>query len=149
MRVRAGAHMFWWLHFNTDAAAAERPLVIWLQGGPGQSATGFGNFEEIGPFAANGSRRAHTWVRHMNVLFVDAPVGAGFSWAETAEAFSRTDAECTADLVQLMRVFYGIRPEFRGVAVHLFGESYGGKLAMELAVEWQKVSVLVGGWSSI
>lgn len=45
--VRPGAHVFWWLYYSTatDVIAPEdKPLVIWLQGGPGASGTG--NFKE-------------------------------------------------------------------------------------------------------
>uniref|UniRef100_A0A4X1SHA9 Serine carboxypeptidase 1 n=1 Tax=Sus scrofa TaxID=9823 RepID=A0A4X1SHA9_PIG len=51
--VRKDAHMFWWLYYATNPCKnfTELPLVMWLQGGPGGSSTGFGNFEEIGPFS--------------------------------------------------------------------------------------------------
>uniref|UniRef100_A0A8C9AF98 Serine carboxypeptidase 1 n=1 Tax=Prolemur simus TaxID=1328070 RepID=A0A8C9AF98_PROSS len=51
--VREDAHMFWWLYYATNPCKnfSELPLVMWLQGGPGGSSTGFGNFEEIGPFS--------------------------------------------------------------------------------------------------
>lgn len=63
--VRPGAHMFWWLYFTTDKQVSsfyDRPLVIWLQGGPGGSSTGYGNFEELGPFDVNLNYRNYTWV---------------------------------------------------------------------------------------
>lgn len=38
--VRDGAHMFWWLHYTTATSdPTEKPLLIWLQGGPGGSST--------------------------------------------------------------------------------------------------------------
>uniref|UniRef100_A0A5F9CSI9 Serine carboxypeptidase 1 n=1 Tax=Oryctolagus cuniculus TaxID=9986 RepID=A0A5F9CSI9_RABIT len=48
--VRQDAHMFWWLYYATHPCKnfSELPLVMWLQGGPGGSSTGFGNFQEIG-----------------------------------------------------------------------------------------------------
>lgn len=119
VRVRPGAHLFWWLYETTATPATPAPpppLAVWLQGGPGASATGFGNFAEIGPLWPNGTHRTPgaAWTAHMDVLFVDAPVGAGFSYAERAAAFSRSDAQCARDLVQLMRGFYARRPEYRG-----------------------------------
>jgi len=37
--VREGAHMFYWLFYTTANVSSytERPLVLWLQGGPGGS----------------------------------------------------------------------------------------------------------------
>ncbi|KAK0161508.1 hypothetical protein PV327_009970 [Microctonus hyperodae] len=54
--VRPTAHMFWWLYYvnspnkTVGDSVFDKPLIIWLQGGPGGSSTGFGNFKEIGPF---------------------------------------------------------------------------------------------------
>lgn len=39
--VRNGSYLFWWLHYtNATPNYLERPLIIWLQGGPGGSSTG-------------------------------------------------------------------------------------------------------------
>lgn len=90
--VREGAHMFWWLYGASKSASASAggsggraenaPLVMWLQGGPGGSSTGFGNFLEIGPLDVNLKPRNTTWVQAANVLFVDNPVGTGYSYGK-------------------------------------------------------------------
>lgn len=59
---------------NRDTA----PLVVWLQGGPGGSSTGFGNFLEIGPLDSTLTPRNISWIQTANVLFIDNPVGAIF-----------------------------------------------------------------------
>uniref|UniRef100_A0AC11DT59 Serine carboxypeptidase 1 n=1 Tax=Ovis aries TaxID=9940 RepID=A0AC11DT59_SHEEP len=53
LTVRKDAHMFWWLYYAASSYKnfTELPLIMWLQGGPGGSSTGFGNFEEIGLFS--------------------------------------------------------------------------------------------------
>lgn len=63
--VRPGAHMFYWLFYTTAEVDhyTERPLIIWLQGGPGGSSTGFGNFELLGPLDLSLNEREHSWVR--------------------------------------------------------------------------------------
>lgn len=56
--------MFWWLYYTTADVPNyyDKPLIIWLQGGPGASSTGYGNFEEIGPLNLNLAYRNYTWV---------------------------------------------------------------------------------------
>lgn len=66
VEVRPGAHMFYWLYYTTatDEDYSERPLIIWLQGGPGGSSTGYGNFAEIGPLHVDLRPRQHSWVNN-------------------------------------------------------------------------------------
>uniref|UniRef100_A0A674B1K9 Carboxypeptidase n=1 Tax=Salmo trutta TaxID=8032 RepID=A0A674B1K9_SALTR len=61
--VREGAHMFWWLYYadSPSASYSQLPLVMWLQGGPGGSGCGFGNFEEIGPLDRDLEPRKNSW----------------------------------------------------------------------------------------
>uniref|UniRef100_A0A8C2X897 Carboxypeptidase n=1 Tax=Cyclopterus lumpus TaxID=8103 RepID=A0A8C2X897_CYCLU len=58
VEVRNGAHMFWWLYY---ADSLDLPLVMWLQGGPGGSGSGFGNFGEIGPLDGDLKPRKTSW----------------------------------------------------------------------------------------
>uniref|UniRef100_A0A8P0TM00 Serine carboxypeptidase 1 n=1 Tax=Canis lupus familiaris TaxID=9615 RepID=A0A8P0TM00_CANLF len=78
--VRKDAHMFWWLYYATNPCKnfSELPLVMWLQGGPGGSSTGFGNFEEIGPFSKGPSSATLPvllWVTRGSLLFIQCSPG--------------------------------------------------------------------------
>lgn len=62
--------MFYWLFYanNTSIKKAKQlPIVIWLQGGPGGSSTGYGNFDELGPYYKNSTKRETSWV--IDLLF--------------------------------------------------------------------------------
>lgn len=135
VNVREGAHIFWWLYYTTKTGAkpTDRPLAIWLQGGPGASSTGYGNFEEIGPLDINLNERNYTWVKDMNVLFIDSPVGSGYSYVDDMRYLTTDNFQVATDLVELMRGFYNENPEFKSVPLHIFSESYGGKVSVEFA----------------
>ncbi|XP_023305748.2 retinoid-inducible serine carboxypeptidase-like [Lucilia cuprina] len=135
--VRKGAHMFYWLYYTTANVSSytQRPLAIWLQGGPGASSTGYGNFEELGPLDLYGNPRNWTWVKDMNVLFIDNPVGSGFSYVDNVMYLTSTNKQIALDLVEFMKGFYALHPEFEEVPLHIFCESYGGKMAPEFALE--------------
>ncbi|XP_043286962.1 retinoid-inducible serine carboxypeptidase-like [Venturia canescens] len=139
--VRPKAQMFWWLYYTTSDEVTDvhdKPLLIWLQGGPGASSTGYGNFEEFGPLDLQLNPRNHTWVKDYNVLFIDNPVGSGFSYAETPTAFAKTNAQIASDLVECIRGFYNELPKWLPVPVYITAESYGGKMTVEFALEWDK-----------
>lgn len=133
--------MFWWLYFTTADVEnyTDRPLVIWLQGGPGASSTGYGNFEELGPVDINMNIRNHTWVKNMNVLFIDNPVGTGFSYVDDITLLTKTNKEIATDLIQFMRGFYIMFPEFETVPLYITCESYGGKMSAEFALNLDDV----------
>lgn len=67
-------------------------------------------------------------------------MGTGFSYVDNYEAFTTTNAQIAADLLEMMRDFYKRLPEFRKVPVYITSESYGGKMAAEFAYVWYKVS---------
>ncbi|KAF6719830.1 Retinoid-inducible serine carboxypeptidase [Oryzias melastigma] len=137
VEVRDGAHMFWWLYY-ADSGYQELPLVMWLQGGPGGSGSGFGNFEEIGPLDRDLQPRSTSWVQAASVLFVDNPVGTGYSFVERADGFATDVSMVASDMLVLLQHFFTERPEFQSIPFYIFSESYGGKMAAAISLELTK-----------
>ncbi|KAG7459547.1 hypothetical protein MATL_G00211790 [Megalops atlanticus] len=138
--VREGAHMFWWLYYADGSSGSYKdlPLVMWLQGGPGGSGCGFGNFEEIGPLDRDLAPRNTTWIQAASVLFVDNPVGTGYSYTDTEDALTKDVAMVAADMMVLLKNFFATKTEFHSVPFYIFSESYGGKMAAAIALELTK-----------
>ncbi|XP_029456561.1 retinoid-inducible serine carboxypeptidase isoform X2 [Rhinatrema bivittatum] len=138
--VRSNAYMFWWLYYadNPTKSYMELPLVMWLQGGPGASSCGFGNFEEIGPLDTDLKARNTTWVQAASVLFVDNPVGTGFSYTNDSNAFAKDVATVATDMMVLLKEFFKSKPEFQNIPFYIFSESYGGKMAAAISLEIHK-----------
>uniref|UniRef100_A0A2H1X335 SFRICE_029033 n=1 Tax=Spodoptera frugiperda TaxID=7108 RepID=A0A2H1X335_SPOFR len=135
VQVRPGAHMFYWFFFanGTRVNAHHKPLIIWIQGGPGFAASGVGNFAEMGPFHMNLQPRNHTWVKERNVLFIDHPVGTGFSYVTNSSLYAKTDRDMAMDLARAIKMFFRRHKEFRHTSTYLFSQSYGGKICPRLA----------------
>ncbi|XP_058081267.1 serine carboxypeptidase-like 25 [Magnolia sinica] len=140
VNARAGRALFYWL---TEAATApeSKPLVIWLNGGPGCSSIAYGASEEIGPFRLHksGSRlnlNKHSWNLVANLLFLEAPAGVGFSYTNTSFDLNDTGDRRTAEdsLIFLIR-WLDRFPCYKNREIYLTGESYAGHYVPQLARE--------------
>ncbi|KAF5448303.1 hypothetical protein F2P56_028851, partial [Juglans regia] len=112
------------------------PLVLWLTGGPGCSGLS-GLLFEIGPFTfdyANSSGNKPTlelnpysWTKIANIIFLDAPVGTGFSYATTWEAYNINDTSSTAQTYEFLRKWLMAHSTFLVNPLYIAGDSYSGK----------------------
>ena len=68
-----------------------------------------------------------------NVLYVDNPVGTGFSFTDDPTAYPKIVEESTDDLFILLQQFYTLFPEYQQSNFFPFGESYAGKYVPTLA----------------
>ncbi|KAK1698537.1 hypothetical protein QYE76_015234 [Lolium multiflorum] len=120
-----------------DAAPADTPLILWLDGGPGCSGQ-LSNFFQIGPYslvtsgdgAPNGSLspNPYAWNRRFGLLFIDSPLGTGFSAAPSPEAIPSNQSVIAEQTLAAIQAFYALHPaSFRSRPFFIAGESYGGK----------------------
>nr|GEZ37980.1 serine carboxypeptidase-like 27 [Tanacetum cinerariifolium] len=79
---KQGRALFYWLVEASNGPASSKPLVLWLNGGPGCSSIAYGAFEEVGPFRVGPDGK--TLSLKANMLFVDSPAGVGFSYTNTS-----------------------------------------------------------------
>ena len=127
----------WFWFFEARNSPSTAPLAMWLNGGPGCSSM-IGLFQENGPCTFNnvsGSTprpvlNPHSWNNFANMLYVDQPIGTGFS-------FGTDDANSTVTAApfvwKLLQAFYAQFPTYENRNFGLFTESYGGHFAPEFA----------------
>jgi len=129
LNKEAGRNTFFWYSSSLDGNAAA-PVLLWLQGGPGASSL-FGKFTEIGPFGigTNGAvmPRSTTWNQHFHLLFLDNPVGVGFSFTESESGFVSDQKQIGSDLHAALVQFFQLFPSLRANDFYVTGESYAGK----------------------
>lgn len=147
------SHLFF-LHIQAKRNHAEVPLLLWLQGGPGSSSL-FGQFLENGPLAidAHGKvySREHTLRDYLNVIYLDQPVGAGFSRTGSLEGYPTNLEEMARDIHRFLQQFFELFPEYKGRDFYVAGESYGARAAVALALrlhETQDLPVRLRGVAS-
>ncbi|BAF10291.1 serine carboxypeptidase 24 isoform X1 [Oryza sativa Japonica Group] len=146
----SGRALFYWLtEAAAAAAAATKPLVLWLNGGPGCSSIAYGASEEIGPFRikTNGTGlylNKYSWNREANLLFLESPAGVGFSYSNTTSDLKTSGDERTAqDALQFLISWMSRFPQYRHRDFYIAGESYAGHYVPQLArkiVEFNKAS---------
>ncbi|XP_062110705.1 serine carboxypeptidase-like 45 [Humulus lupulus] len=114
-----------------------KPLVLWLNGGPGCSSLGVGAFSENGPFRPSGAvlvRNEYSWNREANMLYLETPIGVGFSYSADSSSYETVNDKITAkdNLVFLHRWLLKF-PEFGNRSLYITGESYAGHYVPQLA----------------
>ncbi|XP_017435040.1 serine carboxypeptidase-like 50 isoform X2 [Vigna angularis] len=115
---------------NSTLPVSQTPLLIWLQGGPGCSSM-LGNFYELGPWRVTQSLTLQpnpgSWNRIFGLLFLDSPIGSGFSVASTPEEIPRDQNAVAKHLFAAITKFLQLDPLFKHRPVYITGESYAGK----------------------
>lgn len=69
------------------------------------------------------------------MLFIEAPVGVGFSYAENAEDYKIGDLKTAQDNYRLILQFLARFPQFQANPFVISSESYGGHYMPTLATE--------------
>lgn len=105
--------MFFWHYQNRHIANRQR-TVIWLNGGPGCSSMD-GALMEIGPYRVlEGGKLEYnngSWDEFANLLFVDNPVGTGFSYVNTDSYISELD-QMTDQFLVFLEKWFALFPEY-------------------------------------
>ncbi|XP_027926628.1 serine carboxypeptidase-like 45 [Vigna unguiculata] len=122
---------------EAEKDAASKPLVLWLNGGPGCSSLGVGAFSENGPFRPKGEglvRNQFSWNREANMLYLETPIGVGFSYSTDTSAYEGVNDKITArDNLVFLKNWFIKFPEYRNRSLFIVGESYAGHYVPQLA----------------
>ncbi|KAI6669446.1 hypothetical protein NL676_004331 [Syzygium grande] len=132
-----GKALFYWF-FEATSQPAAKPLLLWLNGGPGCSSVGYGEAQELGPFLVKEGPGGptlrfnnYTWNKAANLLFLDSPVGVGFSYSNATVEYgdNSTARDAHAFLLNWFKRF----PQYRSSEFYMAGESYAGHYVPQLA----------------
>ncbi|KAL2192030.1 alpha/beta-hydrolase [Thermothelomyces heterothallicus CBS 203.75] len=156
-------NIFFW-HFQNLHIANKQRTVIWLNGGPGCSSED-GALMEIGPYRLKDDKTLvyndGAWNEFANVLFVDNPVGTGFSYVDT-DSFVHELDEMAKQFIIFLEKWYALFPEYEHDDIYFAGESYAGQYIPYIAKhilarnklpetkhKWNLKGLLIGnGWIS-
>ncbi|GME26731.1 carboxypeptidase s1 [Neofusicoccum parvum] len=133
LSVGTNMNMWFWF-FEARSNPTTAPLAAWFNGGPGCSSM-IGLFQENGPChfvdgATEPSLNEYSWNSYANMLYIDQPIGVGFSYGTNDVTSTETAAPYVWKLIQ---AFYDQFPQYESRDFGIFTESYGGHYGPEFA----------------
>ncbi|GMI65548.1 serine carboxypeptidase-like 44 [Hibiscus trionum] len=128
---------FFYYFVEAENDTMNRPLTVWLTGGQGCSSVGDA-FSSVGPFittknARGLDRNLFSWNKVSNLLFIDNPIGAGWSYSNTSSDYIHGDDSTKKRLVTFMQKWYETYPSLKSRDLYLAGSSYAGHYVPNLA----------------
>lgn len=138
-----GAELFYYF-IQSERSPQDDPLILWITGGPGCSALS-GLLFEIGPlkFDVAGYTEGFprlvyfedSWTQVSNVIFLDAPVGTGFSYAREEQGLNVSLTGTGRQLRIFLQKWLAQHPEFASNPLYIGGDSYSGYTVPVTALE--------------
>ena len=119
-------HFFSWTIASRNDPVHD-PTIFWFTGGPG-CASDLALFAENGPWHFHDPTdpttiyvNPYSWNAKANLVFVDQPVGTGFSYADS-DVYERNEDEVAADVYSFFQGYYKKYPELLQNPMFVIGE---------------------------
>lgn len=132
---RNNTHLYYMLFMARDENP-KAPLLMYLEGGPGTSSM-HGLFFQNGPYRLqkDGSllRNEFSFNNFADVLYVDQPVGTGFSNCTDHSFIPRNEKAILEDLTTFLHSFIDLHPEYYGRPFFLLSQGFGSHFAISFA----------------
>ncbi|CAJ0952003.1 unnamed protein product, partial [Mesorhabditis belari] len=133
--LNAGKNGDWKMHYmlieSKGPKSDDDPILVWLQGGPGCSSFG-AIFEELGPFYMSPDGKSlfenkYAWNNRANLLFLESPIGVGFSYDKTNPQFDDANDDQAKEMNYVaLSDFFNSYSKYTNRSFFLAGESYSG-----------------------
>ncbi|XP_019151845.1 PREDICTED: serine carboxypeptidase-like 11 isoform X1 [Ipomoea nil] len=111
------------------------PIVLWITGGPGCSSF-VAMTEEIGPLLFDLpknnwtlptlSLNPYSWTKVASFIYLDYPVGAGFSYAKSSKNYTANDVEASYHAAEFIRKWLEDHFQYQSNSFYVGGDSYSG-----------------------
>lgn len=134
------SNLFFWHYQNRHIADRQR-TILWLNGGPGCSSMD-GALMEVGPYrvrhGGNLEYNNGSWDEFANLLFVDQPVGTGFSYVNTDSYLS--DLNQMADhMLIFLEKWFTLFPEYENDDVSICDRDMSSRLKATDLHRWRVI----------
>ncbi|XVE71679.1 hypothetical protein DITRI_Ditri10aG0170700 [Diplodiscus trichospermus] len=129
----SGRALFYWF-IEAAQDPDSKPLLLGLNGGPGCSSIACGEAEEIGPFRIRPDGKTlylnpYSWNQVANILFLESPVGVGFSYSNTSsDLLSNGDKRTAKDSLTFLVKWLEHFPQYKEQDFYIAGELWSEEL---------------------
>ncbi|KAK9058308.1 hypothetical protein SSX86_023149 [Deinandra increscens subsp. villosa] len=115
------------------------PLIFYIPGGPGASGL-LPLLEQTGPLHLNSDNLTFTltpdaWTQVASIIYMDMPVGTGFSYSETKEGWTSSDTILATQSNEFLKKFLRDHPKFSRNPLYISGSSYNGILIPKITLD--------------
>ncbi|CAK92190.1 unnamed protein product (macronuclear) [Paramecium tetraurelia] len=131
-----GTTQFYYLFYPAANDSLKKPIILWLNGGPGCSSIQ-GAFNENGPFVFKAGTsefelNKYSWTNFANMIYLESPISVGFSYGPQVQQSDESTAKYN---LQALIDFFNKFPEYKTSPLFLAGESFGGVYVPTLTIE--------------
>ncbi|KAL3511162.1 hypothetical protein ACH5RR_030563 [Cinchona calisaya] len=136
-----GRALFYYFVEADSENPLSHPLTVWLNGGPGCSSLGFGAFMENGPFQPGNegllTRNEYSWNSVSNMLYLESPIGVGFSYSNTSSDYINWNDTTTGHYIpQLTRLLLEYNRQLKNKPIKLKAIALGNPLLdIEISID--------------
>eukprot|EP00033_Pygsuia_biforma_P000272 GCRY01000336.1.p1 GENE.GCRY01000336.1~~GCRY01000336.1.p1 ORF type:complete len:434 (-),score=41.69 GCRY01000336.1:232-1533(-) len=128
-------NLFYWF-FEAREEPENKPVILWMNGGPGCSSDYAVVFEH-GPFTLENDgftlkKNPYSWTNVANVLYLDQPCGVGYSYGPEVRAI---EAIVGPSVYAFLQGWLEVYPQYKKNPLYISGESYAGKYVPVVAYE--------------
>ncbi|KAL2945256.1 Serine carboxypeptidase-like 18 [Bienertia sinuspersici] len=134
--IKVGDSEMFYYFVESEGNPNNDPLLLWLTGGPGCSSWNSLVYE-IGPLefdhdaSLEGSlpqlrSYEYSWTKSASIIFLDSPVGTGFSYSTTQEGWPSSDTKAANEAYQFLMQWVAENPQYLKVPFFVGGDGYSG-----------------------
>ncbi|XP_047043115.1 serine carboxypeptidase-like 7 [Lolium rigidum] len=136
-----GAELFYYF-IESEGDPGRDPVLLWLTGGDRCSALSALMFEIgplkfiIEPYDGTVPRlryHPYSWTKAASIVFVDSPVGAGFSFSRNPKGYNVGDVSSSLQLITFLTKWFTEHPGYIANPLYVGGDSRAGMLAPVVA----------------
>ncbi|GAV78823.1 Peptidase_S10 domain-containing protein [Cephalotus follicularis] len=135
--ISVGDSEMFYYFIESQGDPQEDPLFLWLTGGPGCSSFS-GIIYEIGPIEFDIENYKgglpqlkyypYAWTKSASIIFLDAPVGTGYSYSRTQEGWPTSDTLSAEQSYEFLNKWLLEHPQYLALQLFIGGDSYSGIL---------------------